>query len=149
MVLVFRGISCFLCRFLYFERKRPTASTRQPRLMYLSTRYDARPRERSYRGRFLPLGRKASSYRGAYRVPLFIRLSVCMCVCDTEFVVFDRLRDLCEADFHKPVMYGSGRAWANAWGVGFRAPSRGGRSCWADVGFVVCFRWGGIFSCSP
>ena len=27
----------------------------------------------------------------------------------------------------------------------FRAPSRGGRGRWADVGFVVCFRWGGIF----
>ena len=31
----------------------------------------ARPRERSHRGRFLPLGKKASSYRGVYRVPLF------------------------------------------------------------------------------
>ena len=35
-----------------------------------------KPRERSDRGRFLPLGKKVSSYRGAYRVPLF---SVCMC----------------------------------------------------------------------
>ena len=32
---------------------------------------EARPRERSDRGRFLPTGEKASSYRGAYRVPLF------------------------------------------------------------------------------
>ena len=32
---------------------------------------EARPRERSDRGRFLPIGKKASSYRGAYRVPLF------------------------------------------------------------------------------
>ena len=32
---------------------------------------EARPRERSDRGRFLPLGKKAYSYRGAYRVPLF------------------------------------------------------------------------------
>ena len=31
----------------------------------------------------------------------------------------------------------------------FCAPSRGGRGRWADVGFVVCFRWGGIFCCSP
>ena len=40
-------------------------------------------------GRFLHLGKKASSYRGAYRVPLFI-LSVGMCVrvCDIEFVLF-------------------------------------------------------------
>ena len=40
-------------------------------LIYLSTSNEARPRERSDRGRFLPLGKKASSYRGAYRVPLF------------------------------------------------------------------------------
>ena len=32
---------------------------------------EARPKERSDRSRFLPLGQKASSYRGAYRVPLF------------------------------------------------------------------------------
>ena len=29
---------------------------------------EARPKERSDRGRFLPLGKKTSSYRGAYRV---------------------------------------------------------------------------------
>ena len=40
-------------------------------LIYLSTSNEASPRERSDRGRFLPLGEKASSYRGAYRVPLF------------------------------------------------------------------------------
>ena len=34
---------------------------------------------------------------------------------------------------------------ANAWDVVFRAPSRGGHGRWADVGFVVCLRWGGIF----
>ena len=55
------------------------------------------------------------------------------------------MRELCEADFHKPGMYGSGRVWANARDVAFRAPSRGGRGRWADVGFVVCLRWGGIF----
>ena len=32
---------------------------------------EARPREPSDRGRFSPMGKKASSYRGAYRVPLF------------------------------------------------------------------------------
>ena len=36
----------------FFERIRPAASL-------------------SSRGRFLPLGKKASSYRGAYKVPLF------------------------------------------------------------------------------
>ena len=56
-----------------------------------STRYnipvrnnnEARPRERSDRGRFLPLGKKASSYRGAYRVPIFnwsVYPSVSVCV---------------------------------------------------------------------
>ena len=49
---------------------------------------EARPKERSDRGYFLPLGIKASSYRVAYRVPLF-NLSVCVSVsvCIT-FVVF-------------------------------------------------------------
>ena len=32
---------------------------------------EARQRERTDRGLFLPLGKKVSSYRGAYRVPLF------------------------------------------------------------------------------
>ena len=32
---------------------------------------DAKPRKRSDRGRFLPIEKKNSSYRGAYRVPLF------------------------------------------------------------------------------
>ena len=48
---------------------------------------EARPRERSDRGRFLPLGKKASSYRGAYRVPLYI-LS-CLSVCVTSVVFTD------------------------------------------------------------
>ena len=56
-------------------------------LIYLSTSNEARPRERIDRGRFLPLGTKASSYRGAYRVPLF-NLSVYVCVTLIEFVVF-------------------------------------------------------------
>ena len=59
------------------------------------------------------------------------------------------LRELCEAYFHKPEIYGSGRAWANAWNVFRRAPSRGGRGRRADVDFVVCFRWGVIYSCVP
>ena len=37
----------------------------------LSINNEARPRERSDRGRFVPLGKKASSYRGAYRLPSF------------------------------------------------------------------------------
>ena len=49
---------------------------------------EARPRERSDRGRFLPSGKKASSYRGAYRVPVF-NLSVCVSVCVTFAVLTD------------------------------------------------------------
>ena len=42
---------------------------------------EVRTRERSDRGHCLPLGKKASSYRGAYRVPLF-NYSVSQCVCN-------------------------------------------------------------------
>ena len=61
----------FFPDFFFFERIRPAASMRPPCLISLSTSNEARPRERSNRGRFLPIGKKASSYRGAYRVPLF------------------------------------------------------------------------------
>ena len=57
---------------------------------------------------------------------------------------FYQLRELYEADFHKPGIYGSGRVWANAWDVFRRMPSRGGRGRWAAVDFLVCFGWGGI-----
>ena len=58
---------------------------------------------------------------------------------------FYRLRELYEADFHKPGIYGSGRVWANAWDVFRRTPSRGGRGRRAAVDFVVCFGWGDFF----
>ena len=71
-VLGAAGFVCvFLLRFFFFERTRPAASMRTPCLIYLSTSIDARPRKRSDRDRFLPIGKKASSYRGAYRVPFF------------------------------------------------------------------------------
>ena len=55
------------------------------------------------------------------------------------------MRELYEADFHKPGIYGSGRVWANAWNVFCRALSRvGGRR--AAVNFVVRFGWGAFFS---
>ena len=38
---------------VFFERTRPTASMRLPRLIFLSASNEARPRERSDRGRFL------------------------------------------------------------------------------------------------
>ena len=69
---------------------------------------------------------------------------MCACVCNVRR--FYRLRELYEADFHKPGIYGSGRVWANAWDVFRRAPSRVGRGRQAAVDFVACFRWGGIFS---
>ena len=56
------------------------------------------------------------------------------------------MRELHEADFHKPGIYGSGRVWANAWDVFPHMPSRVGRGRRAAVDFVACFRWGGIFS---
>ena len=58
---------------------------------------------------------------------------------------FYYLRELYEADFHKPGIYGSGRVWANAWDVFFRMPSRVARGGRAAVDFVVSFGWGGFF----
>ena len=58
-------------RLYFFERTRPAASMGPTCLIYLSTSNEARPRERSDRGRFLPLRKKSSSYWGAYGVPLF------------------------------------------------------------------------------
>ena len=55
------------------------------------------------------------------------------------------MRELYEADFHKPGIYGSGRVWANAWDVFFRALSRGGRGRRAAVDFVACFECGRFF----
>ena len=77
----FFGDLCFFLFFFFSERTRPAGSMRPPCLIYLSTSNEARPRERSDRGIFLPIGRKATSYRGAYRVPLF-SLSVCLCRCN-------------------------------------------------------------------
>ena len=56
------------------------------------------------------------------------------------------MRELYEADFHKPGIYGSGRVWANAWDVFPRILSRVGRGRGAAVDFVVSFGWGGFFS---
>ena len=55
------------------------------------------------------------------------------------------LRELYDADFHKPRIYGSGRVWANAWDVSRRAPCRGGRGRLPAVDIVLCFRRGGFF----
>ena len=59
---------------------------------------------------------------------------------------FDRqLRELYEADFQKPGIYGSQGVWAIALGLFARAPSRGGRGRRAALDFVVCFGWGDFF----
>ena len=70
---------------------------------------------------------------------------ICLCVRVCSIRCFYLLRELLEADFHKPGIYGSGRVWANAWDVFRLAPSRVGRSRRAAVAFVACFRSGGIF----
>ena len=54
------------------------------------------------------------------------------------------LRELYEVDFHKPGIYGSGRAWAKAWDVFRHKPSRGGPGRRAAVDFVVRFGCGEI-----
>ena len=50
---------------------------------------------------------------------------------------FYRLRELYEANYNKPGIYGRGRVWANAWDVFRRTPSRGSRGRRAAVDFVV------------
>ena len=71
--------------------------------------------------------------------------SVCVCQCVCNIRRFYWLRELHAADFHKPGIYGSEGAWANAWDVFRRLPSWGGRGPRAAVDFVVCFGWGGFF----
>ena len=80
-----------------------------------------------------------------------ISMSVCpsvlrlVSVCNVRS--FYWLRELYEADFHKPEIYGIGREWDNAWDVFPRMPSRVGRGRRVAVYFVVCLGWGGkIFS---
>ena len=59
--------------FVFFLRTHTTCCKYETAscLIHLSTSDEAMPSKRSDRGRFLPLDKKASSYRGAYRVPLF------------------------------------------------------------------------------
>ena len=75
------GISLFVDLFFFEKRTRPAASMRPPFLIFLFY---------SNKAVFCLQGKKASSYRGACRAPLFNSsacMSVCMCVCAT-FVVF-------------------------------------------------------------
>ena len=92
----------------------------------------------------MPVGKKASSYRGAYRVPLF-NSPVCLSVCVT-FVAFTDCESCTRSIFtNKPGIYGSGRVWANALDVFDHMPSRVGGGRPAAVNFVVCFGWGEMF----
>ena len=75
------GGAGFFILFVFFERPRPAERMKPPLASFTSLlvileakmplHNEARPRERSDRGHYLPLGIKVSSYRGAYRVPLF------------------------------------------------------------------------------
>ena len=78
-----------------------------------------------------------------YIISLSVRLSVFVFVSLRRLYI---LRELYEADFHNPGIYGSGRVWTNAWDVFPCMPSRVGLGRQAAVDFVVCFRWGGVFS---
>ena len=57
---------------------------------------------------------------------------------------FYRLRELHEADFHKPGNYGIEQVWATAWDVFYRIPYRGVRARRDAVDFVVCFGCVGV-----
>ena len=85
-----RDFVCFFFRFFFFERTRPAASVRPGLASFTSLlvmREGPRP--------FFAFSQNAFSYRGAYRVPLFIpgcvqgaiTYLVCLRVCET-FVVF-------------------------------------------------------------
>ena len=83
---------CFFLRF-FFLRTHTAASMRPPCLIYLSTSNEARPRERSDRGRFLPLSEKSLFISGC--VQGVIILMVCRCAgVYVTFVVFT-VRESC------------------------------------------------------
>ena len=72
-----------LCSTRYCNEARPKERSDRGHFLPLGKNplhNEASPRERNDRGRFLSLARKASSYRGSYRVPLFNYLSVCLSV---------------------------------------------------------------------
>ena len=67
--------------FFSFERTRPAASMSPPCLICLSTSHEARPKERSDRGRFLLIGRKPLHTGVRTGCHYLINLSVCLSVC--------------------------------------------------------------------
>ena len=70
------GISCFS-----FERTRPAARMRPPCLIYLSTSNEPRPRQRTDRGCFLPIGKKPLHTVEPSGCHHFTGLSVCLRGC--------------------------------------------------------------------
>ena len=73
---------CVFFSFLFSSNVHGLLQVKLPCLIYLSTRNESRPRERSGLGRFLPLGKKASSCTGVRTgCHYLICLSVCMCAC--------------------------------------------------------------------
>ena len=132
MFWVGRIFSSFF-QFLFFvERTRPATGMRPPYFIFLSASNEATPKKRSDRGRSLPKGKKASSYRGAYRVPIINSLSVCLCVQHPSFLLIARAergrspqtRDLWKrASMGSRVGRGSSHAvwrWARSPGCCFR-----------------------------
>ena len=83
---------------------------------------------------------------------LSICLSVCLCACVCvydcvymcHFRWFYMFRNLYETDLHKPGIYGSRRAWSDAWDVLRRTTSRPDRVHRPDVDFIVCFGCGWV-----
>ena len=111
----------FVLWFVFFERTRPAARMRPTCLIYLST----------------TTGVRTGCH---YLISLFFCVSVCV-----TFVIFTDCESCTRPIFTNPGSLGAGE-YGLTRGVRFVAICyRGGSGRWADVGFVVCFRCGGIF----
>ena len=93
----------------------------------------------------MPIGENASSYQGAYRVPLF-NYSVCVSISVCNICRFELFRELHEVDFRKPGIYESGTEWANECHMFPHMASRVRRGRRAAEAFLVGLGWGGLFS---
>ena len=109
-----------------------------------STSNETRPRERSDRGFFLPMVKKASSYRGAYRVPLFnLSVGLCVNVC-VIFVIFADRESYTRVISTNLGFIEAGEFKLTRETFFLRMPSRVRRGRRAAVDFVVCFGWDGF-----
>ena len=112
---------CFFSILFFFERTRPAGNMMSPCLIYLST----------------TTGVRTGCH---YLISLFFCVSVCV-----TFVIFTDCESCTRPIFTNPGSLGAGE-YGLTRGVRFVAICyRGGSGRWADVGFVVCFRCGGIF----